>query len=50
LSKIFRVSNYKHDPYVSTAVPVLVDRAGRLFIYAATAIRFINQTPTKSGS
>src|ERR1700761_3302148 len=42
LSKVFRVSNYKHDSYLSTAVPALVTRAGRLFIYAATVIRFVD--------
>ena len=42
LSKFFRVPDYKHNPYVSAAVPLLVTRAGRLFIYAATVVRFVD--------
>src|SRR6201996_2286953 len=42
LSKFFRVSDYKHNPYLSMAVPLLVTRAGRLFIYAATVVRFVD--------
>ena len=39
LSKIFGVNGYKSDPDLSTAVPLLVERAGQLFIYAATVVR-----------